>query len=70
MRLSERLRDRSDHYLPDWAREVMDEAAQQIDDTAAFLDRHATTLLTGDDWEVEGLAAECRAMARKLRGET
>jgi len=27
----ERLRDRSDHYLAGWAREVMDEAANEIE---------------------------------------
>lgn len=28
--IAERLLDRSDHYLPDWVRQVMDEAADEI----------------------------------------
>jgi len=65
MRLSERLRDRSDHYLPDWAREVMDDAAARIDEAAAFLDQMA------ERWDKFGVgidAANCRAMAARLRG--
>jgi len=51
-------------------REAMHAADTLIVEATAFLDRHATTLLTGDDWEVEGLAADCQEMARRLRGET
>jgi len=68
MSISKRLRDRSDHYLPDWAREVMDEAAQQIDDTAAFLDQMADRLDKPATWARPrpADAADCRAMARRL----
>lgn len=50
-------------------REAMHAADTAVAEAAAFLDRHATTLLTGDDWEVEGLAAECREWAARLRGK-
>jgi len=74
MSISKRLRDRSDHYLPDWARETMDDAAARIDEVAAFLDRLADFLADEHArpcaWRHVGDAADCREMARKLRGET
>jgi hypothetical protein len=37
--LVERLRDRSDHYIPDWARRTMDEAADALDAVQAEIAR-------------------------------
>jgi hypothetical protein len=46
------------------------EAAQTFIEVAAFLDRMAESIEGNLEGAIEANAADCRAMARRLRGET
>ena len=56
MSISKRLRDRSDHYLPDWAREVMDEAAVEIERLNALISTMAGDLVEAGGRELDKIA--------------